>query len=88
MYRQYGFEVPRGGFATTADEAAKIASEIGFPVALKIVSPDILHKTDVGGVVLDLESPEAVRQAFEALRLRCGRPIPKLISRALRSRRW
>jgi 3-hydroxypropionyl-CoA synthetase (ADP-forming) len=67
MYREYGFEVPRSGLATTADEAVKIASEIGFPVALKIASPDILHKTDVGGVVLDLESSEAVRQAFERI---------------------
>jgi 3-hydroxypropionyl-CoA synthetase (ADP-forming) len=65
MYQEYGFEAPRSGLATTADEAARIASEIGFPVALKIVSPDVLHKTDVGGVVLNLDRPDAVRQAFE-----------------------
>jgi 3-hydroxypropionyl-CoA synthetase (ADP-forming) len=67
MYQDYGFEAPRSSLATSTDEAAKSASEIGFPVALKIVSSDILHKTDVGGVVLNLESPDAVRQAFERI---------------------
>jgi len=64
MFRDYGFEAPRSSLVTSADEAALVASEIGFPVALKILSPDILHKTDVGGVVLNVESSEAVRQAF------------------------
>ncbi len=67
MYRQYGFAAPRSSVAKTAEEAAQIASEIGFPVALKIVSPDILHKTDVGGVILNLESPNAVRQGFQRI---------------------
>ena len=67
MYREYGFEAPHSSLATTADEAAKTASEIGFPVALKIVSSDILHKTDVGGVALNVESPDAVRQTFERI---------------------
>lgn len=47
--------------AKTPEEAARIAEEIGFPVALKILSHDISHKSDVGGVVLDLQSPEIVR---------------------------
>jgi 3-hydroxypropionyl-CoA synthetase (ADP-forming) len=64
MYQDYGFEAPRSSVATSADEAVKTAAEIGFPVALKITSPDILHKTDVGGVMLDLQTPDAVRQAF------------------------
>jgi len=65
MIQQYGFQVPRSGLAVTADEAVSIASEIGFPVALKVVSPDILHKTDVGGVALNQGSAEEVRQAYE-----------------------
>jgi 3-hydroxypropionyl-CoA synthetase (ADP-forming) len=67
MYRDYGLKAPRSSLTKTADEAAQTASEIGFPVALKIVSPDVLHKTDVGGVMLNLESPSAVRQAFKTI---------------------
>lgn len=61
----YGFEAPRGATAAGPDEAAALAREIGFPVALKIVSPDILHKTEVGGVELGLSSEKAVRAACE-----------------------
>jgi acyl-CoA synthetase (NDP forming) len=60
----YGFQLPRSGLATSADEAAALATDIGFPVVLKITSPDLLHKTDAGGVALNLDSPEAVRQAY------------------------
>jgi len=67
MYRQYGFEAPRAGTATTADEAARLAQEIGFPVALKIASPDILHKTDIGGVILNVRTPDEVRQGFDRI---------------------
>ena len=67
MYRQYGFRAPRSVLAKTADEAAKIASEIGFPVALKVASPDILHNTDVGGVALSLASADEVRDAFDRM---------------------
>ncbi len=65
MIRQYGFKVPRRAFAKTPDEAVRVASEIGLPVALKVSSPDIVHKTDVGGVMLNLGSAHQVRQAFE-----------------------
>lgn len=65
MYRQYHFKPPCGGLARTADEATKIASEVGFPVAVKIASLDILHKTDIGGVVLNLDSADTVRRAFD-----------------------
>ncbi|HSH26960.1 MAG TPA: acetate--CoA ligase family protein, partial [Wenzhouxiangella sp.] len=51
----------------TPEEAARQAVEIGFPVALKLISPDITHKSDVGGVVLDLESEQAVREAAEGI---------------------
>lgn len=67
MFREFGFEAPRSSLTTSAQGAALAASEIGLPVALKIVSPDILHKTDVGGVVLNVESPDAVRQTFERI---------------------
>ena len=67
MFREFGFEAPRSSLTTSVDGAALAAAEIGLPVALKILSPDILHKTDVGGVVLNVESPDAVRQAFERI---------------------
>ncbi len=51
----YGIPTPGEALATSADEAAKLGAEIGFPVVLKIVSPDILHKTDAGGVIVGVE---------------------------------
>lgn len=50
--------------ATSADEAVQAAKELGYPVVLKIVSPDVTHKSDVGGVRLGLDSPETVTAAF------------------------
>lgn len=66
----YGIPVVETAVATTPEEAAQLAQRIGFPVALKIMSPDITHKSDVGGVVLDLENPEAVHAAADAMRRR------------------
>jgi acetyltransferase len=69
----YGIPIVRTRRAATPEEAAAIATEIGLPVALKILSPDIRHKSDVGGVALDLESPEEVRHAGEAMLARVER---------------
>lgn len=63
----YGIQTTEPRPATTADEAATIATEIGYPVVLKVRSPQITHKTDVGGVVLNLSSEAAVRAAFEQI---------------------
>jgi acetyl coenzyme A synthetase (ADP forming)-like protein len=63
----YGIPVPKEGVATSADEAAKLASAMGFPVVLKIVSPEILHKTEAGGVLVGVDSAEAARKAFDAI---------------------
>jgi acetyl coenzyme A synthetase (ADP forming)-like protein len=52
----YGIPVPREGVAKSAAEAAKLAADMGFPVVMKIVSPDILHKTEAGGVVVGVKS--------------------------------
>jgi len=60
----YGFRLPKNVLATTSAEAVKAAREIGYPVVMKIASPDILHKTDVGGVALGLSSDDEVRKAF------------------------
>ncbi|HSO27920.1 MAG TPA: acetate--CoA ligase family protein, partial [Anaerolineales bacterium] len=64
----YGIPTVETRIATTADEAAAIASEMGFPVVLKLHSETITHKTDVGGVQLNLQDDQAVRQAIERVR--------------------
>ncbi|WP_052864184.1 acetate--CoA ligase family protein [Streptomyces niger] len=60
----YTIPTPAEGLATTADEAVALADRIGFPVAMKIVSPQILHKTDAGGVRVGVASAEEARTAF------------------------
>jgi acetyltransferase len=72
----YGVPVVPSRLARDAAEAQAIAAELGGPVALKVLSPDISHKTDVGGVVLDLATPEAVRAAAIAMAERVGRLVP------------
>lgn len=61
---------------STANAAAKFASEIGFPVVAKIASPDILHKTEIGGVLLNLQDAKAVESAFETLLARAHQHMP------------
>lgn len=61
----------------TPDEAVTAAQSFGFPVVMKIVSPDILHKTEIGGVILDIDTPAAVEAAFAALQDRARRAAPK-----------
>ncbi|MEU0092492.1 acetate--CoA ligase family protein [Kribbella sp. NPDC006257] len=63
----YGIPTPGEGLATTAEAAAALAAEIGFPVVLKIVSPDILHKTEAGGVVVGVDSAESAVTAYEQI---------------------
>jgi acetyltransferase len=63
----YGIAQPPAELARTAEEAGRLAAEIGFPVALKIVSPDIFHKSEVGGIALKLGDEAAVQAAFTAM---------------------
>ena len=63
----YGITIPKEGVAKTADEAAKLASDIGFPVVMKIVSPQILHKTEAGGVIVGVKSAEHAKEAFNTI---------------------
>ncbi|MBN1869300.1 MAG: bifunctional acetate--CoA ligase family protein/GNAT family N-acetyltransferase [Candidatus Omnitrophica bacterium] len=65
LLENYEIPVTKNGLAKSADEAASMSSEIGFPVAMKISSPDIFHKTDVNGVRLNIRSPEKAREAYE-----------------------
>lgn len=73
----YGIRIPKSKLAESQDQAVEYAAEIGYPVVLKITSPDILHKTDVGGVKVGLESPEEVRDAFELMLYRAERYLPE-----------
>jgi acetyltransferase len=72
----YGLRIPRSKIAETPEAAAEIAAQIGYPVVLKIASPDILHKTDVGGVKVGLRSASDVRDAFELMVYRAQRYVP------------
>jgi len=63
----YGIAVPKEGVATSAAEAAKLASGIGFPVVMKIVSPEILHKTEAGGVLVGVKSADEVDKGFATI---------------------
>nr|WP_042195978.1 acetate--CoA ligase family protein [Kibdelosporangium sp. MJ126-NF4]CEL22332.1 Acetyl-CoA synthetase (ADP-forming) alpha chain [Kibdelosporangium sp. MJ126-NF4]CTQ89187.1 Acetyl-CoA synthetase (ADP-forming) alpha chain (EC 6.2.1.13) [Kibdelosporangium sp. MJ126-NF4] len=63
----YGIPTPGEGLAATADEAVALSEKIGFPVVLKIVSPDILHKTEAGGVLVGVSDSAAARAGFEKI---------------------
>ena len=70
LLKAYGIPVSREEIAETAADAVKIAKKIGFPVVAKVVSADILHKSDIGGVVLNINSAAEVRQAFNDITAR------------------
>ncbi len=77
VLQAYQMKIPQSQIAKTPEEAEQIAAQIGYPVVLKIASPDILHKTDVGGVKVGLENGEAVRDAFELMVYRAQRYLPE-----------
>ena len=72
----YGFVTPKGALATTSEQAANIAEQIGYPVVLKIWSPDIVHKSDLGGVKLGLKSGQDVMDAFDLMVYRIPKKAP------------
>ncbi len=73
----YGIPVSPEHLAMTADDAVAAAARIGYPVVLKVESPDVLHKTEVGGVRLNLQDEDAVRAAFAEINLNVARIFPK-----------
>lgn len=77
VLRAYGFNVSPGHVASSVEEAMETAEKIGYPVAMKIVSPDIIHKSDIGGVKLNLSSPEAVRDSYDLMMLRIRQRVPE-----------
>ncbi|MFO7760011.1 MAG: acetate--CoA ligase family protein [Thermodesulfobacteriota bacterium] len=77
ILQAYGFQIPEGYIATSSREAIEVAERVGYPVAMKIVSPDIIHKTDLGGVRLNVTNSGGVRDAFDLMILRIGERAPK-----------
>jgi len=67
ILRTYGLPVPQGNLASTVDEAVKIADEIGYPVVMKVVSDQVLHKSEVKGVELNIQSAQEVRDAYKRI---------------------
>ena len=76
ILQAYGIRIPTSKLATSPEEAVEIAEEIGYPVVMKITSPDILHKTDIGGIKLGIETPTDVQDAFDLLVYRATRYMP------------
>jgi len=79
VIKAYGFRIPKAMLARTSEEAAIVAKGIGFPVVMKIASPDILHKTEVGGVRVGLASEEEVERAFLEITSNASRLMPKAL---------
>ena len=72
----FGIDTARTRLAATAEEAAALADEIGYPVALKVAASGILHKTDVGGVILSVMNAREVAHGFDLIRSRCAERAP------------
>jgi acetyl coenzyme A synthetase (ADP forming)-like protein len=67
VFSAYGLPITRTKLAKSEDDAVKLANEVGYPVVMKIVSPDILHKSDAGGVKVNIKDEPSVRDAFRAI---------------------
>src|SRR5690348_7139434 len=76
LLAEIGLRVPAGQVVCSADDAARAADAIGYPVVVKVASADILHKSDVGGVVLNLTTPEQVAASFERVIMAARRARP------------
>ncbi|MBN1590376.1 MAG: acetate--CoA ligase family protein [Pirellulales bacterium] len=73
----YGLPVPAHRLCTTADQAVAAADQFGYPVVLRVISPQIVHKSEVHGVALDLASADAVRAAFDEMWRRVSELMPE-----------
>lgn len=76
ILQAYGFATPQGSLATSPEHAVSIAQQVGFPVVMKIWSPDIIHKSDVGGVKVGLRSEKEVMDAFDLMMYRIPKKQP------------
>ncbi|MGI6009728.1 MAG: acetate--CoA ligase family protein [Methanomethylophilus sp.] len=76
VFRAYGIPVPGEALVHSADEAAAACDSIGYPTVMKIESPDIQHKTDVGGVVVGVNDADDARDTYEKIMAACARNAP------------
>ncbi|WP_069807602.1 acetate--CoA ligase family protein [Vulcanisaeta thermophila] len=76
LLRQYNIPTPEFALVQDVNEALKVVKDIGYPVALKVVSPDIIHKSDVGGVILNINSDDELRAACERIRRNISEKAP------------
>jgi acetyltransferase len=72
----YGFTVPKGEVCISSKQAMEVSDSIGYPVAMKIVSKDIIHKSDVGGVRINMKNGDEVRDAHDLMMMRVGQQVP------------
>lgn len=79
----YGMPIPKARVATSKDEAARTADEIGYPVVMKIVSPEIVHKTDLGGVVLNVGSRDEVEENYDRMLQKMRLAMPQATIRGV-----
>jgi acetyltransferase len=79
----YGIAVPESRIVESAEEAAEHAEAIGFPVVMKIISPDILHKSDIGGVRVNIRDRQEAIDAYELMMLRVHRYAPAAVLRGV-----
>ena len=68
LVQSYGIKVPENTVTTSREEAVKAASTIGYPVVMKVVSPDALHKSDAGGVIVGIDNDEDAKNAFNSIK--------------------
>ena len=71
IFTAYGLPVAPTNLATSEDNAIELAKEVGYPVVMKVVSPDIIHKSDAGGVKINIKSDAAVREAYQTILANC-----------------
>ncbi|HUT27428.1 MAG TPA: acetate--CoA ligase [Methanomassiliicoccales archaeon] len=77
ILRAYGIATPKEGIAHDLPSAIELANSIGYPVVMKVESPDIAHKTDVGGVVLNIDSPEEMTRSYEIMLSKVREKMPR-----------
>ncbi len=77
IFKAYDLPIPGEASVKTADEAVAACNKIGYPVVMKIISPDIAHKTDVGGVVVGVKDANAAKEAFDKIMASCKKNKPE-----------